>query len=155
MVQAVRAKQVGDALQTARRDIEQDSFGLSALRSTAEQRRMTRDAVAAVRYAANDKVRLQTLIGEISTTIAPPVRLDSVHLARAASGWKSIVGGSVSAETNARAVQALHDLYRELPSRLSADSLKLDQLSYADSTRDGSALVRFQLSFGIPSAKVK
>ena len=52
-------------------------------------------------------------------------------------------------------ITPLHDLYRELPSRLSADSLKLDQLSYADSTRDGSALVRFQLSFGIPSAKVK
>jgi hypothetical protein len=155
IVQAVRTRQLGVALQTARRDIEQDSFGLAALQSTADQRRMTRDAVAAVRYVANDKVRLQALLGEISTTISPPVRLDSVHLARGVSGWKTIVGGSVSAESNARAVQALHDLYRELPSRLSADSLKLDQLAYSDSTRDGNPLVRFQLSFAVPAARLK
>jgi hypothetical protein len=155
VVQAFRAKRAGDDLQLARRDIEQDSFGLTALRSTAEQRKMTRDAVAAVRYSANDRIRLQAILGEIATTISSPVRLDSVHLARGEHGWKTVLGGSVTAETNARAVQALHELYRELPSRLAADSLKLNQLSYSDSTREGSALIHFQLSFGIPSPRDK
>ena len=64
------------------------------------------------------------------------------------------MGGSVSGETSARAVQSLNDLYREIPQRLSVDSLRLDHLTYADAGEaDDNSVVKFQLSFTIPTAK--
>ena len=53
----------------------------------------------------------------------------------------------------ARAVQALHDLYRDIPRRLPVDSVRLDRLSYADGEQtEGIGSVRFQLSFAINAA---
>jgi hypothetical protein len=63
------------------------------------------------------------------------------------------MGGTVGGVTNARAVESLHDVYRELPRRLTVDSIALDQLAYADTANDHLSSVRFQLSFGIPARK--
>lgn len=153
ITETVLAKRAADALQVARRRIEQDSFGLAPLRSTAGQRRLVRNAVAAVRLVSTDRVQLQETLTGIATVVRPPVRLDSLRLARGSEGWLALLGGSVTGVTNARAVQSLHDLYRELPERLSVDSIRLDQLTYADSAADSTPSVRFQLSFGIPSPK--
>lgn len=152
ITETVRARRAADALQTARRHIEQDSFGLTRLRSTAGQRRLVRDAVAAVRLVVTDRIQLQEALTEIATTVQFPVRLDTVRLARARGGWLAVLSGDIHGVTNTRAVQSLNDLYRELPERLTVDSLKLDQLAYADSA-DGAAYLRFQLSFAIPTGK--
>jgi hypothetical protein len=151
--ETVRARRAADALQTARRHIEDDSFGLARLRSTAGQRKQVRDAVAAVRLVLTDRVQLQEMLAAIATAVRSPVQLDSVRLTRSAGGWLASMAGSVDGPTSARAVQSLHDLYRELPERIPVDSLRLDQLAYADSSTDGAVVVRFQLSFVIPSAR--
>lgn len=153
IVQSVRAYQAGSALQTAQRRVEQDAFALEPLRSTANQRRMVRDAVAALRLVADDRADLQQVLGGIAAAVRPPVRIDSLRLARGTSGWLGIMGGTVNGESNARAVQTLHDFYRELPERVSVDSLRLDQLQYTEREPDGpAALVRFQLSLGVRGA---
>jgi hypothetical protein len=151
--ETVRARRAAEALQATRRHIEQDSFGLTRLRSTAGQRKQVREAVAAVRLAVGDRVQLQEVLTGIATAMRSPVQLDSIALTRGSSGWLASVTGSVNGATSARAVQSLHDLYRELPDRLPLDSLKLDQLAYADSSTDGAVVVRFQLSFAIPIGK--
>lgn len=152
ITETVRARRAADELQTARRHIEQDSFGLTRLRATAGQRKLVRDAVAAVRVVAADRIQLQEALTEIATSVQYPIRLDTVRLARAPSGWLAVLSGNIHGVTNTRAVQSLNDFYRELPERLTVDSLKLDQLAYADSA-DGAAFVRFQLSFAIPTGK--
>ena len=154
MTELVREKRASSALHTAQRRVEQDAFGLAPLRSTADQRRMFRDAVAALRLVATDRAELQQVLSGIAATVRPPVRIDSLRLSRAATGWVGNLAGTVSGTTNARAVQTLHDLYRELPLRLTTDSLHLDELAYADAQDDaGAALVRFQLSLGFRTGK--
>lgn len=149
MVEIVRAKQTLTALEVARRRVAQDSFGLAPIRATAAQRKNVRDAVGAMRLVADDRVELQHMLGEIAAIIRPPIVVDTLLLRRVATGWSASLAGSVRATSNARAVQTLHDAYRELPARTHADSLHLDQLTYADSTEAGMGEVRFQLSFGV------
>lgn len=153
VIQAVRTQRTGAALQTAQRRIDQDVFALEPIRSTANQRRMVRDAVAALRLVADDRAHLQQSLSGIAAVVRAPLRIDSLSLARGAAGWMGAIAGTVSGETNARALQELHDLYRELPERLNIDSLHLDQLLYTDRENEpaGGALVRFQLSFAIRS----
>ena len=153
MFEGVRGKRASNALQIAQRRIEQDAFGLAPLRSTAEQRRMVREAVAALRLVASDRTELQQALSGVAAAVRPPVRIDSMHLVRVASGWLGSMAGAVTGTTNAHAVESLHDLYRELPRRLSLDSLRLDQLRYVDLEETGPAVVRFQLSFAIPSGR--
>jgi hypothetical protein len=148
--ETIRARRAADALQATRRHIEQDSFGLTRLRSTAGQRKQVREAVAAVRLVVGDRVQLQEVLTGIATAVRSPVQLDSISLTRRSSAWLAVLTGSVDGATSARAVQSLHDLYRELPDRLPVDSLKLDQLAYADSSTDGAVVVRFQMSFAVP-----
>jgi hypothetical protein len=155
VTETVRAKRAAMALETTRQQIERESFGLGPVRSTAEQRRLVRDAVAALRFAASDRVELQETLSGIASAIGERAQVDSMHLDRKASGWRAVVSGSITGVTNARAVQSLNDLYRELPQRLAADSMHLDQLAYDDegSTQADASVVRFQLSFGIPAAR--
>jgi hypothetical protein len=157
VTETVRTKRAAIALQTARHRIEQDSFGLGPVRSTAEQRKLVQDAVAAIRIAANDKVELQEALTGIATTLGGRAQLDSMRFERSSSGWRTVILGTVAGVTNARAVQSLNDLYRELPQRLSADSMHLDRLAYEDSgsTEADASVVRFQMSFGIPSPRKK
>jgi hypothetical protein len=153
VVQAARSHRASDALQAARGRLTRDSFALTPIRSTAGQRRLVQDAVGALRLVITDRIELQQALSGIAYAVRAPVRLDSLRLARASEGWSAVVGGSVAGETSARAVQSLNDLYRELPQRLAVDSLRLDHLTYADSpqTDGGSAVVKFQLSFGMPA----
>ena len=155
LIETVRAKRAATAVEVARRRVEHDSFGLAPLRSTASQRKLVREAVAAMRLVATDRMELQEALTNIAVVVRSPVRLDSLHLARTSEGWSAVVGGVVRGDdlSNATAVQLLHELYRELPQRLSVDSLRLDQLAYADTTSDNGAVVHFQLSFGIPSGR--
>ena len=151
VLQSARAWSAGRDLQAAQHRVEQDAFGLAPLRSTANQRRMVRDAVQALRLVANDRADLQQTLSGISAAARPPISIDSLRLQRAAAGWLGSIGGTVNGPSNARAVETLHGLYRELPERLSADSVRLDQLRYGDTDTDPSApMVRFQISFGVP-----
>ena len=157
ITETVRAKRAAIELQTARRHIEQESFGLGPVRSTAEQRKLVRDAVSAMRVAANHKVELQEALTGIASTLGGRAQVDSMCLQLSSSGWRTVISGSVAGITNARAVQSLNDLYRELPQRLSADSMHLDQLAYEDSGSNeaDASVVRFQMSFAIPSPRKK
>jgi hypothetical protein len=79
-----------------------------------------------------------------------------MHLDRKAGRWRALVAGTVSGPTNARAIEALNDLYRELPPRVFADSVHLDQLTYPDASAvEGASVVRFQMSLGIPTPRKK
>ncbi|HYC51277.1 MAG TPA: hypothetical protein VEB19_09245 [Gemmatimonadaceae bacterium] len=148
--ETVRSVRAGTALETARRRLERDAFGLAPARATAEQRRIVRNALAAVQLASADRVRLQTALSRIADVARAPVHLDSLRMLRADDGWRAVMTGNVRSSSNARAVQALHDLYRDLPQRLPIDSLRLDRLSYPDGEQsDETGVVRFQLSFGI------
>jgi hypothetical protein len=155
ITETVRAVRAASALQSTRRRIEQDAFGVGPVRSTADQRKLMRDALAAMRIAATDKVVLQEALTGIASTLGGRAQLDSMRFDRSSSGWRTVLTGSVTGVTNARAVQSLNDLYRELPQRLSADSMHLDQLAYEDSAPDaaGASVVRFQMSFGIPAPR--
>jgi hypothetical protein len=157
LTETVRAMRAANALQAARRQIEQESFGIGPLRSTADQRKLVRDAVAAMHIVESDKVELQEALTGIAAVLGGRAQLDTLHLERVSSRWRAIIGGSVGGTTNARAVQTLNDLYRELPLRASADSMHLDQLAYADSSSadSESSTVRFQMSFGIPTPRRK
>jgi hypothetical protein len=154
VTETVRTVRASSALETARHRIQQDSFGLVPIRQTAQQRRLVRDAVAAARVVATDRIQLQESLAGIAAAVRIPVRLDSMSLVRQPRGWNATLRGTAPGLTSAEAIQYLHDAYRELPQRLSVDSLRLEELSYSDTEGRGRvALVRFQFSFVIPSAR--
>ena len=152
VTETIRTVRATSAVQTARQRIQQDSFGLAPIRATAGQRRLIRDARAAARIVAKDRIALQEALAGIAASVRTPVRLDSLHLVRAEAGWKAVLAGSAGGASSAEALQSLYDVYRELPQRLPVDSLHLDGLAHSDSVR-GSSVVRFQLSFGIPGPR--
>lgn len=153
VIETARMKRTTDALQTARLRVEQDSFGLAPIRATADRRKLVRNALGAMRMVVADRVALQEALAGIAAAVRPPVRLDSLNLSRGETGWRAVMIGRVDGVTNARAVQSLHDMYRELPQRLAMDSLHLDQLAYTDSAAVSGTIVRFQLSFEISTAR--
>jgi hypothetical protein len=154
-MEAVRANRAAAELQRANTRIEQESFGLMSLRETAGQRKLIADAVAMLRAEEKDRGDLQRALGSIAAAILPPVRLDSLQLSRGDNGWVSIVTGRVDGLTSARAVELLHEFYRELPKRVVVEDLTLAQLVYADAAPDASDTggVRFQVSFVVPYPK--
>jgi hypothetical protein len=155
--ETVRATRAESALVTAQRQVAQDSFGLQPVRTTADQRRVVNDAHEALRLVDQDRLALQRVLSGIAIATNGPVRLDSLRLTRRQAAWMAVVGGRVTGLTNARAVQALHDLYREIPQRLRVDSLRLDELSYADDgdPQTGESVVRFRIAFEVPSAALE
>jgi hypothetical protein len=156
IAEAVRSIRAGSALASAQQRIEQQAFGLAPARATAEQRRVVRNALEAVQLASTDRQRLQTALAGIADAARFPVRIDSLRLTRADAGWQAVLSGDVERSTNARAVQALHELYRDIPRRLPVDSVHLDRLSYADGEQvEGVGAVRFQLSFAINASRVR
>jgi hypothetical protein len=156
IVETARSMTAGRSLAAAQQRLERDAFTLAPARATAEQRRLVRNAMDAVQLASIDRVRLQTALAGIASAARLPVRIDSLHLVRADAGWRAVLTGDVESSTNARAVQALHELYREIPQRVTVDSVRLDRLNYTDA--DGSrgiGAVRFQLSFAILPAAAR
>jgi hypothetical protein len=156
VTETVRARQAATSLRAARLQIAQDSFGLAPIRATADQRRLVSDAIEAARVLASDRVALQEMLAGIAAAVRAPVRLDTMRLERGSGGgWLVVLGGTVRETTNAQAIQSLHDVYRELPNRLSVDSLHLDSLAYADSgaTDARATIVRFQFSFAVPDRR--
>lgn len=150
--QAISARKATVELLDARRRVEQESFGIRPVTETADQRRLMRDAITALRWAGRERLDLARLLARLADAVAAPVALDSIHLDRGTDGWVAAMAGRVTAETNGRAVQALNEFYRDLPQRLGIEQLNLEQLSYADSA-GGAAAVRFQLSFVLLAGK--
>ena len=88
----------------------------------------------------------------VAAVIRPPAHVDTLHLAWSDGKWQARLVGGVESTSNARAVQTLHDFYRELPQRIPMDSLRLVRLSYGDadeSTGVDRGSVQFQLSFAL------
>jgi hypothetical protein len=152
VIESFRARDAYAELQKARQQIDAESFGLSGIRETADQRRLIRHAVEAMRLSAQDRRELQNGLSTLSGVILPSIRLDSLQLDRGSNGWISGVAGSVTGESTARSVELLHDFYRDLPRLLGVEELALGQLSYADGNASSgeSGSVRFQISFVIP-----
>lgn len=156
---ALSARDAAHTLRDLRRQVEQESFGIAPIQATAEQRKVIRDAVQTLRVSEADRVELQNALAAIGGAVTFPVRLDSLHLDRGTNGWIADLGGSVVAESNGRAVQALHDFHRALPERLSVQALSLDELKYEDvdplegggGGGGGISRVRFRLSFELPT----
>lgn len=146
--EAISARRATDRLVQVRRQVERESFGIRPLRETADQRKLMRDALAALRSSGHERVDLARMLGQLADAVTPPVSLDSLHLDRGTDGWVASMAGTAVAETNGRAVQALNEFYRSLPYRVAAEQLMLEQLSYADSA--GIGAVRFRLSFVLP-----
>jgi hypothetical protein len=156
MAESVRSIRAGSALADAQQRIEREAFGLAPARATAEQRRVVRNALDAVQLAATDRQRFQTVLAGIAEATRFPVRIDTLRLTRVDAGWRAVLNGDVESTTNARAVQALHELYRDIPRRLPVDSVHLDRLSYAEGEQaEGIGAVRFQLSFAINAAPAR
>lgn len=152
IAETVRTVRAERALQTALRQIEQDDFGLAPLRETAGQRRLVSQALEAVRLSASDRVEIQAALAGVAAVIRPPAHVDTLHLAWSDGKWQARLVGGVESTSNARAVQTLHDFYRELPQRIPMDSLRLVRLSYGDadeSTGVDRGSVQFQLSFAL------
>jgi hypothetical protein len=149
VTETVRAERAKSAVSATRQRVQQDSFGLVPIRATADQRRLVRDAMAAARVVAKDRVLLQEALAGLAMAVQPPVHIDSLSLQRVEPGWKAALSGSVDGLSTGQAVQYAYEAYRELPQRTKIDSLNLVQLGYSDSgaVRRGEALVRFQLSF--------
>jgi hypothetical protein len=153
-IDAVRAYSASRELVGVTRRLEQDSFGLEPLRTTAEQRKLIRDAQAALRFVADERADLQRTLTGLAFSVPVTMRLDSLQLERSGDGWRAIVNGDVTGASNANAVQSIHDFYQELPRRVRLTGLALDQLSYDESqSEDRSSHVRFQLSFAVPDPK--
>lgn len=151
MTEAVRSVLANRSLRAARLRIDQESFGLTAIRETASQRRLVREAAGAIRVMAEDRADVQTVLTGISQAVRPPVFLDTLRLWRSATGWKSTMSGAVAGATSADAIRSLHEVSRTLPQRLRIDSLRLDSLSYdeEDETSRAVTSVRFRFSFGV------
>lgn len=152
IAETVRTGRAERALQTALHRIEQDDFGLAPLRRTAAQRRLVSHALEAVRLSAADRVELQSALAGVAAVIRPPARIDTVRFAWSDGRWHAILAGGVESTSNARAVQTLHDFYRELPQRIALDSLRLDRLTYSDPdamTGIDRGAVQFRLSFAL------
>lgn len=147
VVGALEARRASDNLALAQHRIQQDSFGLANARATAEQRKLVRNAQAALRFVSADRAELQQTIVSVANAISPGIQVDSIALSREPEGWAVTIGGIASAETSARAVQALHDFYQELPRRVPATDLSLGRLTYLDSASAGNLAVRFDVSF--------
>lgn len=156
VAQTIRARQASRSLQDARRRIEQESFGIASMRETADQRKLIRDAMAAVRFATKERNELQQTLGAVGSAVNYPVRLDSIRLDFGTDSWIVLLGGTIVAETNGRAVQGLNDFYRDLPRRLVLEDLRLEQLTYADSgaaANTGRAVIGFGLTFVVPTSR--
>ncbi|HJQ20321.1 MAG TPA: hypothetical protein VJ867_08245 [Gemmatimonadaceae bacterium] len=149
----VAARQAASNLAIARARIQQDSFGLVSAQSTAQQRKLVRDALAALRFVAEDRVDLQKTIADIAAAMSPGIRVDSIAMDRVMDGWAVAVGGVVAGETSGHSVQTLHDFYRELPRRLDINDLTLERLSYVDDGSGPGAGVQFELTFAAPTPR--
>lgn len=153
MTETVRATLASRGLRAARMRIDQESFSLAPLRETAAQRRLVREAAAAARVMSDDRIALQDALAGVSQAVRPPVYIDTLRLARAGNGWRSLMSGAVTGPTSAFAIRSLHEVSRSIPQRLRVDSLRLDSLSYDESDDARRAThVRFQFSFGILSS---
>lgn len=148
---ALNAGNAARALQIARRQIDQEAYGITPLRETAGRRKLIADAVATMQVVARDRAALQRGLTSLASSVPGPVRLDSILIERGVDGWNATMGGTVLGQTNGQAVQALNDFYRDLPRNAQIQSLALQQLVYADTI--GGALVHFQVSFGLPGRK--
>ena len=146
--QALVARQTSNALDAARRRINQESFAIEPVAETAARRRLVRDALAALRVVEQDRSALQQGIASIAAAVPAGIHVDSITLVRSDSGWRAAIGGSVAAATSGAAVRALSDFYRELPRRTPVESLSLKSISYPDTTI--GSLVRFEIVFGMP-----
>lgn len=154
IAETIRTVRAERAVQTALRRIEQDDFGLGPLRETASQRRLVSHALEAVRLAASDRVEIQSALAGVATVMRPPARVDTVRLTWSDGRWRAVLVGGVESTSNARAVQTLHDFYRELPQRIPLDSLSLERLAYGDAdatTGIDRGSVQFRLSFSLQS----
>ena len=155
VIEAFRARDAFAELQKARQQIDAEAVGLGGIRETADQRRLIRDAIEAMRLSSRDRLELQNGLSTLAGTVVAPIRLDSLQLDRGSNGWISGIAGSVTSQSNARSVEMLHEFYRDLPRRLGVEELSLGQLSYADANAElgepGS--VRFQISFVIPYSR--
>jgi hypothetical protein len=151
MVQAIRARDTGIALRNAEARIEQESFGLTSARETATQRKLIRDARAAMHQVDDDRLWLQRALTRIASASGMPIQLDSLTLDRSSNGWAARVAGRASGVTNARAVQVLSEFYTNIPRQLDVADLTLESLAYADSSEGGGGepVVRFTVSFGV------
>ena len=138
-----------------RQQIDREAFGLAGIRETADQRRLIRDAIEAMRLSARDRRELQNGLSTLAGSVVAPIRLDSLQLDRGSNGWVSGLAGSVTAESNARSVELLHEFYRDLPRRLGVEELSLGQLSYADGNAESGepGSVHFLISFVIPYSR--
>jgi hypothetical protein len=138
------------ALVVARRQLDQESFGLVPASQTAAQRKLIQDARAAIREVDGDRVELQQAITRIASAAGSPIQLDSLLLDRDTDGWKARLEGRAAGMTNARAVQVLSDFYGALPRQLDVQDLTLETLAYADSANaNATPQVVFSISFGI------
>lgn len=154
VAETVRTVRADRALQTAIRRIEQDDFGLAPVRETAAQRRMVSHALDAVRLSASDRVEVQSALAGVAAVMRPPARVDTVRLGWSDGKWHAVLVGGIESTSNARAVQTLHDFYRELPQRIPLDSLSLEHLAYGDTdatTGIDRGSVQFRLSFSLQS----
>jgi hypothetical protein len=151
LTETVRGMQAERAVRAARLRIDQESSGLTAIRETAAQRRLVREAAGAVRVMTEDRAELQDALSGISAAVRAPVYLDTLRLSRVEKGWKAAMSGAVAGPTSAYAIRSLHEAARALPQRLRVDSLRLDSLSYAqdDDASGAPTNVRFQFSFGV------
>jgi hypothetical protein len=158
IAETARTVRAGSALRTALHQIEQDDFGLAPIRQTAAQRRLVSHALEAVHLSVADRVEVQAALAGVAAVIRPPARMDSLRLAWLDGAWHAVVVGGIESTSNARAVQTLHDFYRELPQRVPLDSLRLDRLTYLDAdeaSRDaGGGGVRFRLSFALQNREM-
>jgi len=145
---ALDGRAVARDLRDASRRVEQEAFGMRGVRETAEQRRLVRDALTALRQVNRERDELAALLARLAGAVAEPVRLDSLRMDRGSDGWVAALSGSVAAPTNGRAVQALHEFYRGLPAQLNAEQLDLEDMQYAEG--EGATGVKFRLSFVVP-----
>ena len=145
------ARQLNDA----RQRIEQQSFGMSSIRQTAQQRKLIRDATALLQLVEDDRRLLRQGLVSLAGAALPPVRLDSVHVEQGPNGWLASIAGSIEGASHARSIELLHEFYRDLPRKLEIQDLVLEQMEYADGSPSGDQrpAVRFRMSFMVPYPK--
>lgn len=149
--EAIQARRSAQELAVVRRRVEQESFGTRPLRETALRRKLMHDANAVVRASNGERLGSARVLAALMNAVPGAIVLDSVHLQRGGDGWAVSMAGSAAAESNARAVQALHEFYRDLPTRVAAEGLALERIRYADSS--AAPAVGFQVSFVVPPPK--
>lgn len=135
--------------------LERRAAPLQPLRDIALKRQQAAGQLAAIQQVAAERDKIQQILQGLSLAPQAGVALEAFHAQRDEPGWNASVSGNAESYMASEAVSSVHRFYRELPQLVGGTSIKLDNLTWGDSTgKTGITRIAFNLSYTTPPAAV-